>query len=245
MTKLSITAKLFIALMLLSGAAVLLNGLLHLRPAGPVQFAAYFVLGIAASRLKVRLPGVHGTMSVNLPFFLIAATQLSVSEALLIAFCGSIAQSVPASKVAFSPVRMAFNSAVVTSAVALSAFTFRTMMDHGAALSLGIAAASAAFFIANTLPVAIVLWLAEAARPARTWLEIADLTIPYYVLSAGVVAIVCGARNPGAWTMALILFATMYLIYTSYRRYFIPMAAAKPVAAVGSRPAAASQSSAG
>jgi len=220
MKRLTIIAKLFIALMLAVGVAVLTNGILHLKPASASQFVVYLVLTLAASRLRVRLPGVNGTMSVNLPFFLIIATQLSAAEALLIACLGSIVQSLPRANGRFNPVRIVFNAATVTSAVALGTLTFKTALADGWVLSLGLAASAAAFFLANTVPVAIVLWLAEEAQPINTWTEIARLTLPYYVLSAGVAAIVCGARSSSGVATALVVFAVMCLMYISYQRYF-------------------------
>ena len=220
MNRLTIIAKLFIALMLAMGVAALANGVLHLKLANALQFIVYLVLTLAASRLRVRLPGVNGTMSVNLPFFLIVATQLSAPEALLIACLGSIVQSLPRANGQFKPVRIAFNSATVTSAVALGTLSFNTALAGGWALSLGLSAAAAAFFFANTVPVAIVLWLAEEAKPINTWSEIARLTLPYYVLSAGIAAIVCSARSSSAGLTALVVFAVMCLMYVSYRRYF-------------------------
>ena len=44
------------------------------------QFLVIFALALIASRLKVKLPGLNGNMSVNLPFILIAAVQLSLFE---------------------------------------------------------------------------------------------------------------------------------------------------------------------
>ena len=58
MTRLTIIAKLFIALMLAMGVAALANGVLHLKLANALQFIVYLVLTLAASRLRVRLPGV-------------------------------------------------------------------------------------------------------------------------------------------------------------------------------------------
>lgn len=220
MNKLSISAKLFIGLMVAAGTAVIIHGALRFRPQSMLTFVLYLALTAVASRLRVRLPRVNGTMSINLPFFLVAATQLSAAEALLIACVGSTVQSLPRPGKSLQPVRVIFNAATVTSAVALAAYVFSTARGAGWFVSLALVAAAAAFFIGNTVPVSLVLWLAEGAQPVNTLLEIAHLTAPYYVLSAGVAAIFGGIRNPSIWPAALLLFAVMLLIYTSFRRYF-------------------------
>ena len=220
MNKLSISAKLFIGLMVAAGTAVIIQGALRFRPQSMLTFVLYLALTTVASRMRVRLPHVNGTMSINLPFFLVAATQLSAAEALLIACVGSIVQSLPRPGKRLQPVRVIFNAAVVTSAVACGAYAFSVARGASWIISLALVSAAAAFFIVNTVPVSLVLWLAEGAQPVNTWLEIARLTVPYYVLSAGVAAIFSGIRNLSAWPAPVLLFAVMLLIYASFRRYF-------------------------
>ncbi|PYP93002.1 MAG: hypothetical protein DMG65_02190 [Candidatus Angelobacter sp. Gp1-AA117] len=220
MNKLSIFAKLFIGLMVAVGTAVIIHGALRFRPQSMLMFVFFLTLTAVASRLRIRLPRVNGTMSINLPFFLVAATQLSAAEALLIACVGSIVQSLPRPGKTLQPVRVIFNAAVVTSAVACAAYIFSATRGAGWIFSLALASAAAAFFIANTVPVSLVLWLAEGAQPVNTWLEIAHLTVPYYVLSAGVAVIFNGIHNASIWPSALPLFALMLLIHASFRRYF-------------------------
>jgi hypothetical protein len=220
MNQLPLAAKVFIAFMVLTGITILAYAIAHLRPAAPLPLAVFLVIAVAASRLKVGLPGVNGTMSVNLPFFLIAIAQLSAPEALLVACCGSIAQSFGRSG-RTKPVQLAFNAALLISAVGLAAVAFIVGIRSHLALPLSIIAGAAAYFLANTIPVAVVLWLAEGESPLPTWRRIADLTFPYYLLSACLAAIVCaGFKNP-MWTVALALFALMYLTYRSYRVYFL------------------------
>src|SRR5437660_666402 len=124
MKKLSIRAKAFIGLVLLTGSAILVNGLLHWKAVDWPKFIALAMVTIGASRLKVKLPGINGCMSVNLPFFLIAIAQLSVAEALVIGCAASLAQSVWAASPQMKPVQAAFNAAAMTMAVAVAALTF-------------------------------------------------------------------------------------------------------------------------
>jgi hypothetical protein len=219
MSQLPLAAKVFIVLTVLAGIAILAYGLVHLQPAAPLPLAVFLVVGVAASRLKVGLPGVNGTMSVNLPFLLIAAAQLSVPEALLVACLGSVAQSLGRSGRA-KPVQLVFNSAVLINAVGLAAITFAAALRSHFAAPLAIIAGAGAYFLANTLPVAAVLWLAEGEKPLLTWRRIADLTLPYYLLSACLAAIVCAGSKSPMWTVALALLVVMYLTYRSYRVYF-------------------------
>jgi hypothetical protein len=216
MSQLPAAAKIFVALMVFADLAVLAYGLVHLQPAAPLRLAIWLAAAVAASRLKIKLPGINGNMSVNLPFFLVVVAQLSLPEALLVACFGSLAQSLGRNRA----VQIAFNSALLINAVGLAVWIFTAAVQRYFSPPLAILAAAMAYFAANTAPVAVVLWLAERERPGATWVRLADLTLPYYVLSAGVAAIVCCGVKNMEWTLPLVLLGIMYLTYRSYRVYF-------------------------
>src|SRR6202050_3048088 len=83
-----------IALMALAATATTLYASLAshtLHPTRPshtlhaVYALALLALAAATSRMKVKLPGIDGNMSVNLPFLLMAVVNLSALAAVLIA----------------------------------------------------------------------------------------------------------------------------------------------------------------
>lgn len=229
MNQLSPVAKVFVIVTVLAGAAVLLYGLIHLRPASLLQFFVLLAMAVVASRLRVKLPGVNGTMSVNLPFFLMATVSLSASEALAIVCLGTLAQSIGSSKNRL--VQIAFNAAALTNAVALAALAFATAVQYHLVMPVAIAAAAAAYFLCNTILMMLVLWLAEGASPLPTWARMVTLSFPYYLLSASIAATVCGGVENIRWTLALVVFVAMFFTYRSYRVYFArPSVEAKGIA---------------
>src|SRR5256885_17169755 len=64
-------ARMFIALIVLSGMATLVYGGVHQNSNNIAEFICYVGIAILASRLKVNLPGITGTLSVNFLFILI------------------------------------------------------------------------------------------------------------------------------------------------------------------------------
>lgn len=220
MQKISLLAKIFIAVVVMTGIAVLVNGLLHWKSSEPIELFALLIMTLIASRLKVKLPGINGTMSVNVPYLLIVAVRLHAGEALAIAALASLVQSIPAFKVRATFIRALFSSAAITNSVAAAIFAFNLASTHGVPGLLSVSAAGAAFFLANTVQIALVLWLAEAHNPFNAWLGMARLSAPYYVLSAAVAAVVCTAVQFAIWGEALALLPLMYSIYASYKFYF-------------------------
>jgi len=218
MNPLSPAAKAFVALVALTGAAALAYGFIHWRLDDATQFAIWLAVAIVASLLKVRLPGVNGSMSVNLPFFLIVAAKLNIGEALAIACISSLTQSLLRSS--RRPAQMIFNAATLTCAVWLAAVAFSVASQRQLLLPVAIAAAVAAYFLGNTIPVALILRLAEGKSVFSTWGRILALTYPYYLLGASLAATVCGGQTNISWTIPLVLLVAMYFTYRSYRLYF-------------------------
>src|ERR1700729_2517748 len=59
---------------------------------------AVLALAAATSRMKVKLPGINGNMSMNLPFLLMAVLSVSAVEAVLIASFSTVVQCWPQSR---------------------------------------------------------------------------------------------------------------------------------------------------
>ncbi|HZI55750.1 MAG TPA: hypothetical protein VFF39_03190 [Verrucomicrobiae bacterium] len=227
MRKLSLISKIYIATVIALGAAELVKGLIHWKASKPFEFMALLVMTLIASRLKIKLPGINGTMSVNVPFLLIVAVRLSAGESLAIAALASLVQSMPGAQRRTALLQAVFSSSTITNAVFAAALAFSFASHRGLVLPLSIGAAGIAFFLANTVLVALVLWLAEGAALVKTWRGMARLSTPYYALSAGVAALVCAATQFAVWGLSLALLPLMYSIYTSYRLYFTGEMAAK------------------
>jgi len=81
--------------MVLCGFAILTYAARTTHSLNYYQFFSLLTMALVASRLKVKLPGLNGNMSVNVPFILIALTQLSLFETLLVSLSTAGAHCVP------------------------------------------------------------------------------------------------------------------------------------------------------
>src|SRR5579864_8192380 len=113
------SAKMFIGAMLMAGAAVVARGVMSWGSGHHMWVLYLAVLAVVASRLRVTLPGVNGSMSVNLPFILLAVSPLSFSEAVLIAGLSTVAQSLRRKGGRFNWVQASFNTSNIVLAAAL------------------------------------------------------------------------------------------------------------------------------
>lgn len=184
---------------------------------------AVLALAAATSRMKIKLPGIDGNMSVNLPFLLMAVVNLSALEAVLIACVSTIVQCWPKSSGKFKPEQMLFNVSMMAFATSMANLIWNAGWlgrTAWASEPLMLASATAAFFLGQTAPVAGIIKLAEGAAMRRVWLSIVQLSFPYYIVSAGMTSMVNLVSHHLGWPAALVVFPVMYGIHHSYRLYF-------------------------
>jgi hypothetical protein len=216
------SASFFVGLVAICALVFLCVGLMRWESVDLVRFACFMVLSMAASQMRVSLPGLNGNMSVNLPFMLLAAMELSMSQALLVALASVLVQCMPRNGKRMPAVQMIFNVSVIVNAIGAAYLVAQraTLLGTIPAKSLGLACGAAAFFVMDTVPVAVILRLAENEPLFKTWRDIVLLTFPYFVLSAGVCSIAATAVIFVGWQIPLAMFPVMGLTYASYRRYF-------------------------
>ena len=233
------SAKIFISGMLMAGAAVVARGVMSWGSGHSMWVLYLAVMAVIASRLRVTLPGVNGSMSVNLPFILVAVSRLSFSEAVLIAGLSTVAQSFPRKGGRFNWVQASFNTSNIMLAAAVGFWASHTGVLAGVSgwdNSLVPVVACLTYFLVQTFPVAGVISLTENKRAVQVWREIAVLSFPYFVLSAGVAGT---AMHHLSWSVPVVALTVMYFVYRSYARYFRSMVVApqpeRAMAAAGGR----------
>ena len=214
-------ASAFIFLTASAGAAIVAESLFHWQGPDPLRFICYLLVALLASELKVVLPGIDGTMSVGFLFILIGVLELSFSETLLIGCLSALLQCVRNVKHGPRLVKVLFNVfSMIAPAVALCFYTYRHVAPilHNSVPLLLIAAASA-YFLANTIPVAVVISLTEGKPLRRTWTDCYFWSFPYYLVGAAIAGLVHALNRWVGWQASFLVLPIMYWIYRSYHLY--------------------------
>ncbi len=215
--------KAFIGIMAFAAAGMIGDAIVQGQSWHPGLTTALLLAAVATSRMKVTLPGVTGSMSVNLPFLLIAVIMLSGTESILIASACAIMQTLPKDGGKLIPVRVLFNVSMMTFASGVSGLLFHQhVLSRLGWMSAPVlmAATTATFFLGQTLPVSVIVVLTDGGAVRRVWTNIAQMSFPYYVVSAGVTSMVHSASQNIGWIAALLVLPVMYGIHRSYRLYF-------------------------
>ncbi|HEV8523793.1 MAG TPA: HD domain-containing phosphohydrolase [Terriglobales bacterium] len=214
-------AKLFVYLTAAVGFAVVVAGFSQWESQDLLRFVCYLGIAMLASGLKVQLPGIDGTMSVNFLFILIGILELSFPETLVIGCASSLVQCLWNVKRAPKPIKVLFNVfSMMATAIGLSFFVYHSLenlLRHSVPLML--VAAACAYFLANTLPVAVVISLTEEKTFRKIWAECYFWSFPYYLAGAAIAGLVSFVNRFVGWQTSLLVLPIIYWIFRSYRLY--------------------------
>src|SRR5438105_7420442 len=110
-------SKLYIAFILVAGVAEFILQIFHFHSPDPFQFWCYFVFTILTSGLKVRLPMVFATLSVNFLSILVGIVLFSLPEAMMLGVAGTVVQCLWRPRVHPKSIQIAFSACSIALAV--------------------------------------------------------------------------------------------------------------------------------
>ncbi|HEY6308939.1 MAG TPA: HD domain-containing phosphohydrolase [Candidatus Angelobacter sp.] len=214
-------ARLFLISVGLLGLATVIYGAWNWKIDDPPKFVAYLLTAILASRLKVGLPEVTGTMSVNFLFILISIAELNFSETLALGCCAILAQCFISGHRWPKLEQVVFNVSSSAVAISLAYLTYhgplRSLFHHSFSLLLVLSAC--VYFLLNTLPVATIISLTENKSVRKIWADCYFWSFPYYLVGAAVAGMVGWISQKVGWQPTLLALPAMFVIYRSYRLY--------------------------
>ncbi len=211
----------FIALMALAALGCFALALTHWQSSDPVKFACYLGAALLASSLKVSLPSIEGTLSVNFLFTLLGILELSLPETLLIGLASTLAQFYwrPARRPKL--IQLVFNVSQVTvsSAAAYGAYQLvATHVLHGPG-PLALLVAAISHFAFNSTAMSAIIGLTESKPVSKVWTESYLWSFPYYMVGAAIAGLVHFLNGHIGWQSSLLVLPPIYLMYRSYRLY--------------------------
>ncbi|MGZ6383728.1 MAG: bifunctional diguanylate cyclase/phosphohydrolase, partial [Bdellovibrionota bacterium] len=208
----------YIAVVVVCGMSVLTYAVMHGRSQNPLKFLCYLAVALAASRLKVNLPGITGTMSVNFLFLLLGVLELGLSETMAMGCAAVVVQCIGRDRPV--PVQVVFNVCSTAIAIAATFCAYHLWLNHTFQNpSTLLFLAACIYFVFNTLPIAAVISLTERRSMRKIWADCYLWSFPYYVVGAGVVGMMSWLHDFADWQTSLLTLPIVYLIYRSYRLY--------------------------
>ena len=229
------TTKAYIALIISSGALLLVLAAGSWSSANMKQFAIYMGLAALASAMKVRIPGMESTISPNFVFLLLAMVALPFSQIVVISLAAALVQSLWASAKPPRLVQVAFSAATLILSSTL-AYGFAHLVVTGGTAEYPVVCiilAGSIYFPVNSGLVSMVIGLVEGQHFKQVSVRCYQWAFPYFRGGIAFAGLVSGAYAPGMlWKGALVLLPAVVLAYLYFANLTAHVASATmPVSA--------------
>jgi putative nucleotidyltransferase with HDIG domain len=222
-------ARAFVAAMAIVAISCFGLACSHWQSHDPVKFVCYLLAALLASSLKVSLPSIEGTLSMNFLFTLLGILEMSLPETLLIGLTATLGQFYWKPTRRPQPIQLIFNVAQVTvsSAAAYGSYHFIATRILHAPGPLALLAAAVTHFACNTTAMSTIIALTENKSISKVWKDSYLWSFPYYLVGAAIAGFVNFLNARIGWQSSLLVLPPIYLMYRSYRLYLGKLEAEK------------------
>jgi diguanylate cyclase (GGDEF)-like protein/putative nucleotidyltransferase with HDIG domain len=216
---LPVRAQVFVGFVIAAGMVPLLQASIHQSSKNIAEFICYLGISILASRLRVTLPGITGTLSVNFLFILVGIAELGYSEALTLGAVAMLAQSLYPGRP--TAMQLTFNVCAGTLSTALAYLVYHNPSCNALIESrpLLLCLTASIYFIVNAGCIAVVISFSEGKPLQKILVDCYFWSFPYYLVGAGIAGAISWFNHAFNWETSLLFVPAIYLIFRSYRLY--------------------------
>jgi signal transduction histidine kinase/CheY-like chemotaxis protein len=214
-------AKIYIGLVFAFGTAVAGGSAVYSHFGDPIQFLPYLLVALVSSGVKITLPSIRGTLSVNFIFILISVTNMTFLETVTIGCLSVVVQYLWKTQEKRDAVKILFNLFSTAVSVGLCAGAYVASHRFFPALTepIALALASSAYFLANSGSVAIVVALTGRKNVFKVWRESYLWSFPFYLVSASIVSFLGVWSRSIGWQTWLLIAPVIYALHRTYKLY--------------------------
>ena len=186
----------------------------------PARYFGYLLLAGLASTLKVKLPKLRGTMSVNFLFILIGVAELTITETIVLSCLAALIQCFWKPRKRPLAIQVLFNISTLVVSVTIAFLASHTLVQETNLLVL-LVVAVCAYFVLNTAMISLVLSLTDDKPFTDVWRQCYLWSFPYYLVGAAIASAVVFSNRTVGWQPSLLMLPMMYMIYSYYRLYLL------------------------
>ncbi len=210
----------YIGLVLACGLAVLAIDLRFWHQQDWIRYLVYYVIALVASGMKVKLPGITGTMSMNFLFVLIGVAELGLPGTLVMGCLGILVQSLVFAARRPKPIQLVFNVASIACSIQVCYIVHYLVSNTGIfEAPVRLLFAAIAYFVTNTLSIAIVIALTEGKPVWLVWRSSYLWTFPNYLVGAAVAWGIDALSKTLGWQTSLLSLPVLYLLFRTFSLY--------------------------
>ncbi len=216
-------AKVYWTLVVMAGFACLASAFASwsVQDEKLVRILCYMVAGVFASGLKIRLPGITGTLSMNYIVIIMAMLDLSLPGTLLVAVVCTIGQCLihATARPKWFQVLFSVNGIAVPIMAAQYCLTLPALLNVDRTGCIALLVASLVYFVINTFTVAGIIGCSTGTSIYQTWRSSYLWTSPQYLVGGGIAGAAHFFSQHLGWPLLLMAAPPLYLVYRSYSLY--------------------------
>jgi diguanylate cyclase (GGDEF)-like protein/putative nucleotidyltransferase with HDIG domain len=216
---LPVAAQVFVVFTIAGGLGCLVQAALQPNSRNIAEFICYLGIAILGSRLRVTLPGITGTLSVNFVFILVGIAELGYAEALTLGAVAMLAQSLYPGRP--TAIQLTFNvcAGALSTAAAYAVFHHPPGWDLFGSRALLLCLTATTYFVVNAGCIAVVISFSEDKPLSKILIDCYFWSFPYYLVGAGIAGTISWVNHSFNWESSLLFVPAIYVIYRSYRLY--------------------------
>jgi hypothetical protein len=221
-------AKIYIGLILSAGASMLLLAAGSWSSASLLQFGILLGLATISSAMKLRIPGIEGTMSPNFVFLVLSVAVCSFSEVVAMTLTAALVQSLwTARRPRLVQVAFSAGALVVSASVAFEASHLLLGSGAGSSPVVLVILAGSLYLPLNTALVSAVIGLVEGKPFAQVGSLCYQCVFPYFMGGIIFAGLMSGSFSGlTMWRGALLLLPVAILGYVYSLSQRAPVATA-------------------
>ena len=211
-------AKWYVAGVIAGGAAVLAASPQRWTSPDLGAYGLYLALALAASLVKLRLPGMEGAYSLNFFFILYGVTRFGLPETLLAGVGAALVATLLNTRKRPTAVQTLFNVGNLSLSIAACSALLWNLQAGGlpATHPASLLAVAFLYFTLNTVLVSGVLSLLQGTPLLKVWQEWYVWSFPYYLVGIGVLAALVRPEGFAAQMSWQIVLPSLYLVHFFY-----------------------------
>ena len=186
-----------------------------------LKFGGFLAVAILSAGIQFNPPGVTSALSLSLLFALFGVVELTAAETVILSCTVALVQCFWNQKNRPGLEQIAFNVSTMALAAAVAAWLYHAplMLADRAEPAIRLALAGVAFFLLNTVPIAIAVALAEEVWVWSVWIQCYFWSLPYYLGAAALAQLASFGVRLAGWPTVLLTGPVLYLVFRSYRLY--------------------------
>ena len=215
-------ARLFIGLTTVLGFIVAALAATHWEAPDLLKYGGFLMVALFSAGMRISVPGITGTLSLTFLFVLFGIVELTGPETVVLGVLATLVQCYWNQPKRPRFAQVLFNVTSMAVAIFATDHVYRAglLLAHNVDPSVRLALATCVLFLMNTVPVAVVIALAEERKILPVWGQCYFWSLPYYLGGAAVAQVASLLSNTFVgWQTVLLIGPVVYLIYRSYRLY--------------------------